>query len=508
MSGYIGNSVSGTTADSTIYLPVRQTVLTGSSSAGVPNFMSAGTGLRVSLSASATPMVIAFANGFGTYGSQDYVARITANNSDMTGADLSAANTNYILATYVNNGSVTWSNTLLPVQYAPFYPQTKQSLLRFVGADASTTILDDYGSTWTANGNAQVDTAVQIDGLNTLLLDGTTDYIESSSFTSFGDSSWTVEFKIRWNTLPTPGQEQWIVHAAPASFFGASFALNNTAGTLKLKLNLSSNGTSADITSATLGTKTAWATATNYHIVLTFDALAGKYFMYVDGVVDQTIVSTAKIAAITKIRIGEALDASGQQVNGAMAGFRFSPCCRYPNGTAFAAPSVATFAVEGHWFDTIGYQMWEATSASGTAGTNPTFTQRIRTFVGEADTSAAAVSAVRNYAYQGRYESVPAQLAAGQLVINHNLGVAPRRNRFAIVSKTSDGLSFVGDETDYIDGTVAAAGTQNGFVFQHRKNLSVLNISSGNIYVVISSGASSTIAFANYNYKINVSRDW
>lgn len=427
MSGYIGVPVGGVSADSTIYLPVRQTVLIGSATAaGVPNFMAAGTGLRVSLSAAATPMAIAFASGFGTYGAQDYVTRLTANNSDMTAADLGAANTNYILATYVNNASVTWNSTLVPPQYGPTFNQFGQSLLRFAGADASTTVLDDYGPTWTVTGNAQIDTAVQIDGLNTLLLDGTGDQI-TAGFLTLGGGSWTIEFKVRWNTLPA-ASTQTMLTAVNGTGFGVTLSLNDAAGTKRFSLALSSNGTSQDLINTTGTTHTVWATATTYHVAVTYDALAGKYFIYRDGVADAGLTTTtaSRICATTKIRLGDS-EAGGNGHNGCMAGFRFSPCCRYPNGTTFTAPTISTFAVEGHWFDNVGYQMLEATTASSSAGTNPTFTQRNRVFVGEADTSAAAVTAVRNYAYQGRYISADTTIPASgtRTAFSANLGVIP-----------------------------------------------------------------------------------
>lgn len=424
---YIGNEVSAVSADATIYLPVRQTVLIGSSSAGVPNFMAAGTGLRVALSAAATPMAIAFATGFGSYGASDLVSRLSANASDMTGSDLGATNTNYIFATYTNNASVVWGSTLIPPQYGNIYQQNQQSLLKFAGVDASTSIIDDYGNTWTAAGNAQIDTAVQIDTLNTLLLDGTGDYVESTNFTTLGGGSWTLECKVRFNVLPGASSNMVIFSASNATF-GAALALNNTAGVFKLGIRLSSNGSSADIASDTVGSSTTYATATTYHVALTYDALAGKYFVYKDGVVDQTITSALRACSTTIMDIGRnIIMGSPVALNGAVAGFRFAPYCRYPNGTTFTPAAVSTYAVEGHWFDTTGYQMYEATTASVVAGTNPTFTTRVRCFVAEADTSGAAVSAVRNYAYQGKYQSADVALPGlgVKITFASNLGSIP-----------------------------------------------------------------------------------
>src|SRR5262245_43415513 len=57
------------------------------------------------------------------------------------------------------------------------------------GADASTTILDTNAGgsphTWTANGNAQLDTADFKFGGSSLLLDGTGDFVDTPDHTDF-----------------------------------------------------------------------------------------------------------------------------------------------------------------------------------------------------------------------------------------------------------------------------------------------------------------------------------
>lgn len=514
MGGYIGNAVTSQSADSTIYLPVRQTALVGSqTAAAVPNFMAAGTGLRVALSATATPMVIAFATGFGAYGASDLVSRLSANVSDMTGADLATQVTSYIFATYTNNAAVIWGSTANPPQYGYTYQQNQQSLLRFAGADASTSIIDDYGNTWAAVGNAQVDTAVQIDTLNTLLLDGTGDYVESTSFTSLGGGSWTMEAKVRWNTLPTAATTQVIFNfGQTATNFGVLLGLNNTAGTTKTTLSLSSNSTSADIASVSLGTSTVWATATTYHIAVTYDAVAGKYFVYKDGIQDNSVTSALRISGLGKARIGETIDATLAQLNGAVAGFRLAPFCRYPNGTTFVAPTLSAFAVEGHWFDIGGYQMWEATTASAVAGTNPTFTVRVRCFVGEVDTSAAAVTAVRNYAYQGKFSSAlvaPFPGVSTQTSITHNLGVLPIGLMDVILECVTSEQGYVtGDQVRL--GASGNAGFAAPFVSRTTKtsmSFAIQNTSSISVPPA-TGGANVSLTVAKWGYRINTNRGW
>ena len=70
-------------------------------------------------------------------------------------------------------------------------------LLDFAGADEATDIIDLSASAHvdTFNGNAQVDTAIQALGENTLLLDGTGDFIHfpDSADWDFGTGDFTVE---------------------------------------------------------------------------------------------------------------------------------------------------------------------------------------------------------------------------------------------------------------------------------------------------------------------------
>lgn len=77
-----------------------------------------------------------------------------------------------------------------------------KSLLHFNGTDASTTFTDQTGKTWTAVGNAQIDTAQSQFGGASGLFDGAGDSINTPSSTDhdFGSGDFTVEFFIRRNT--------------------------------------------------------------------------------------------------------------------------------------------------------------------------------------------------------------------------------------------------------------------------------------------------------------------
>ena len=75
------------------------------------------------------------------------------------------------------------------------------ALLHMDGADASTTFTDESGKTWTARGNAQIDTAQSKFNGASGLFDGTGDNIDTPDHADFtvGSGDWTVDFWARRN---------------------------------------------------------------------------------------------------------------------------------------------------------------------------------------------------------------------------------------------------------------------------------------------------------------------
>lgn len=80
------------------------------------------------------------------------------------------------------------------------------SLLHFDGTDGSTTLTDQKGKTWTAAGNAQIDTAQSKFGTASCLYDGSGDYIYGNGSTdfAFGSGDFTVELWVRPAALTGP----------------------------------------------------------------------------------------------------------------------------------------------------------------------------------------------------------------------------------------------------------------------------------------------------------------
>jgi hypothetical protein len=409
---------------------VRQSVLAAAlDSSGYNAAITTGSGLRPGLDASPTPMVLTFASGFGALGAQDLVASLSADASDPLGADLKANNTNFLHATWASLSSVTWGQTLVPPQYGYAFDRTKGALLNFEGADASTTMLDDFGNTWTANGNAQIDTAQFKFGASSLLLDGTGDYVESTNITTLGDGSWEMSI---WYRLNATSAIHGVICAENGVGAGATLSVEHNAGSRRYVLRLSSDGSTHNIANVNSGGAVTINLSTWYKARLVFDALGGTYQVYHsdNGAAEAqaiSVSSTARISALTKIRLGDGVEAGGSPVlefNGWLDAFRFLPCA---TATSAETPSASAPAITGHpahFFSIPEMKMYEVTGASGAAGTNPTMTQRNRVFVAEADTSGAAVTAVRNYAIRGRYRSALTTIPAAGSGNNfaHNIG--------------------------------------------------------------------------------------
>lgn len=148
-------------------------------------------------------------------------------------------------------------------------PFTDGALLHFDGVDGATTFTDEAGHTWTANGNAQIDTAQKKFGVSSLLFDGTGDFVtgNGSSDFAFGTGDYTVDAWIRLNAL---GQRHVIYDNRPNSADGPMFYVETDN-----KLHLVVVGTV--ITGSTTLTTGVW-----YHVALTRSA--GNTRLFLNGI--------------------------------------------------------------------------------------------------------------------------------------------------------------------------------------------------------------------------------
>jgi hypothetical protein len=403
-------------------LGARQAVQTGATnSSGYANMLSAGTGLAINLAATTVPVRTAFALGV-----KDYIATLTSDVASVV--TLPASNTSFISQDYVNPSAVTWSSTLAQPQYGYSYIQNQQSVLQFGGSAGSTTFLDDFGNTWTAHGSAKVQTTSFKFGTGALggagtsnVLNGSSDYISSSSFTSLGQGGWSLRCWFNPVAVSSATFQTILMAGQSASGYGAAVGIASS----KMSYYLSSTATSWDIASAGTGTATLTAGTWNF-IEITYDPVAGKYFGYLNGVLDYTVTSSSKICPVPVWSIGSATTV-GNFFSGYIDKFEYLPYCQHPAGTTYtvptAAPNVATQGYAADFFSIPQMTMYQVSGASTGAGTTPTFTAKNRVYIGEAVTSSSAISSVVNYALNGRYDSGLFAVAASTVYAkSHNLG--------------------------------------------------------------------------------------
>jgi len=482
---------------------VRQTVVAGAvDSNGRANFLAAGTGLAVTMTAATTPVVATFAAGEDALGPLNYRARFSANQADYW-SSLVASNVSYLMLDRdTGTGIVTAYKTLVPPQYGPAFDKTKQVLLHFDGSDTSTTITDEYGNTWTANGNAQIDTAQFKFGSAALLLDGTTDYISTTDIPTLGGGSWTVEGFYRPAVLPTSGNIHCLFYQGAASGYGLRFQVYNDAGTYKYRLYMSSNGGSDDIANGALSSAlTGAAINTWFHWALCYDAVAGKYYFYWDGVKVHEIASTAAVFRSDVFRFGADWDAAAS-VNGHLDEIRINiGVCRYPAGTTFTVP-VSAFSPDAEWFDMSEYK-WKY-------GAPGAFTEKHRVCLGSVTTGAAAVSSVTTYGLRGRYESaITWTLPAGgtHTSFNHNLGVVPLEKKVRLHTRRAEYGFSLFDVTELLANNAGAVTPVS-----IRVNNTVFGFTNGttdNALIRKDTGAAVTaLTVANYGYSVLCERGW
>ena len=144
-------------------------------------------------------------------------------------------------------------------------------LLHFDGTDASTTFTDESGKTWTATGNAQIDTAQSVFGGASGLFDGN-DYISTGDSDDFYlPADFTIDFRVRFNST-----------ANSQYFYSQETTFPNNLG---IKYDAVNNGLryfiygasiSLDVVKAWTPNKNTW-----YHIAWVRNG--NNYLSFVDG---------------------------------------------------------------------------------------------------------------------------------------------------------------------------------------------------------------------------------
>ena len=480
---------------------VRQTVLNGDTdTSGKASFITVGSGLVPTFTAT-NPLVITFANGFNSNGTLDYISRLTS------GGNLPTCQANvlsYIQATYASPTSVTWSVSLAPLQEGPAYNQAAQSKL-----DLNNSILDDFGNSWMSAGATFDNTSPKYAGTYYGVLTGSaSSYFKTTAIPSLqlaGNGSFTIRFAFYVAALANAG----ILMAQNAANYGLSIGITASGKTC---LYASSTGSSWDIFSNTNGSGTVTAGAW-HDLEFGYDAVAGKYYLDLDGTPDQSVSSTSKLCGITSIVIGAgSVGGSTAYFAGKVQGFEFLPYCKHPAGTTFTPQTtLASFSAAGYaspWWDTTN-KLWKTPSApSGSAGVNPTFTTALSKYVGEVTSGASTISSVVSYAFQGEYVSPWTNGLPGTnttISVSDNLGTPLKDTKIEALCLTADQGYSVGD---IIEPSTETSSYLSPFTYRKLRNSTCVNTGSTQAFAVVvySSGTGNALNAANWAYRITASR--
>src|SRR5262249_3293269 len=195
-------------------------------------------------------------------------------------------------------------------------------LLHMDGTDASTTFTDDNAGgsahTWTANGNAQIDTGIVKFGSAAGLFDGTGDYISAADSADFtlGSSDWTVDYQ--FNRAGGDGTVRGMFGHVDATTLAAarSIDIRLTAGNV-VEGRVSDGSTINVLTGKTVFTATGW-----HHVEM---SRAGNTVrLFVDGVQEASIPFTGTCPDPATAFIVGSTNASINNWNGSIDEFRLS----------------------------------------------------------------------------------------------------------------------------------------------------------------------------------------
>lgn len=513
-------------------IPVRQCCLTGPEDAN-GNSATIGisaTVLGVDLLATASPLgtLLNWAQGFGSGGALDTLQDISNDLVNFWGP-LNVSNLSYLSADYAGPPAApltpTATKTLAPPQHDRTYNKQAQSVLQFAGIAGSTTFLDDFGNTWVNHGAAKVQTNQFKFGTGALggagganALNGAADYISCGAL-GFGlqkNGSWSIRCWVQPTVLPgVAGVAMFLnLSSAVGVAAGAVLAIFNSAGSIKFAYYLSSDGaTLGNIANGVQGTTTP-VVGTWYFVELTYDAVAQVYRLYVNGIQEASTASAVVISSLAVATLGASC-VPNNFFTGYLDKSEILPYCQHPAGTPYAVPVAAPdITIQGYssdWFDTVNYLMRQVSAASLVAGNNPTFISKVRLYLGEATTSAGAVSAVSPYAIAGQYTApwiAPLPAANIGMSFTHNIGSDQVDEKFQIINLTSE-LGYTSGQIVEPHGVVSA-----GVVMKLQGAISKLKAifnTANNVAFELESlanGVNAAPTLVNWAYRAIVKRRW
>lgn len=215
----------------------------------------------------------------------------------------------------------------------PFFSDVV-TLLPFIGPDGSTTITDESPSpkTWTAYGNAQIDTAESIIGSSSCLFDGTGDYVSTPSDAAYnlGTGNFTVDGYFRTTA------------AGVLQYIGGQCNSTGAASTVSFRVNITSaNQLQGRCTSggSTIGVIAGGAVSTNTWHHFAYVRNGTGFTLYLDGVSVGTASSVSAVnSSVNALSVGRWGEFNSNLFTGHIGPFRLTKAARWTS--AFTPPTV------------------------------------------------------------------------------------------------------------------------------------------------------------------------
>lgn len=197
-------------------------------------------------------------------------------------------------------------------------------LLHMDGTDASTTFTDSNAGgsahTWTANGNAQIDTAISKFGGAAGLFDGTGDYISTPDHADFTLGSGAFTFDFWFNRAAGDGTRRFVFGQGNTTGDGGLSCFLELNDSNVIKAGVTADGaTQVTVTGTTAFTATGW-----HHVALvrTGDILR----LFIDGTQEGGDVAFASAVhdSANAMSVGRLGELGGVEWNGSLDEFRLS----------------------------------------------------------------------------------------------------------------------------------------------------------------------------------------
>jgi len=245
-------------------------------------------------------------------------------------------------------------------------------LLQMNGSNGSTSFIDQIGSSWTANGNAQITTSSPIYGSACGLFDGTGDYLSATISDCIGTGDFTIRAKIKLASLSSDAEIFCISNSSTGtSTFDLVFEVKTT-GAIRLSIQNGSGTANCDISSA-VGTIAA---DTAYEVAAVADGSTAR--VYVGGVqVTSGPITGTRVQGQTSVRVGFLSSEYGgiyaRYFNGRIKGLQvYKGVCLYPGGTTYTPPGNVDRPALPALVHTSAFSIASTTDAQGIAcdGTN------------------------------------------------------------------------------------------------------------------------------------------